>query len=93
MKLLQEPSTTYYLPVLIWPLRKKIYYVNKNKRRDSYELGQQHRQLKTMKMNNDVYDKGHKHQFQPGSNQKKMEAAAEAPKDRTYPSLEHLLDD
>ena len=84
MKLLQEPSSTYYLPVLIWPLTKKIYYVNKKKRRDSCELGQQHRQLKTMKMNNDVYDKGHKHQFQPGSNQKKWK------QQQRHPKIEHI---
>ena len=46
---------------------QKIYSVNTNKKRDFYELWQQHKQLKTLEMKDawyDTYDEGYIHQFQ-----------------------------
>ena len=47
---------------------QKIYSVSTNERSDFYELCQQHRQLKTMEINDgwsDIYHEGYVHPFQP----------------------------
>ena len=58
------------LACLNFILDSKIYSVDANEESDSYELWQQHKQLKTMKMSEvwlDTYDEGYTHQFQPES--------------------------
>ena len=52
---------------------QRIYYVGTNERSCFYELWQQHKQLKTMEMNEgwpDTYDEGYIRQFQPAPTHK-----------------------
>ena len=65
---LQEPFCSYYEPVSTLLQIQKIYFVGTNKKRDFYELWQQHKLSKTIKMSEvspDTYDEGYMHQFQP----------------------------
>ena len=51
----------------------KIFYVSSNKRKDFHELWEQHKQLKTMEMNEAlpaIYDEGRINQFQPEPTEK-----------------------
>ena len=62
---------------------QKIHSVDTNERSDFLKLWQQHKQLKTIKMNEarpDIYEEGYIHKFQPGTLSQNSVAAKKAPR-------------